>query len=67
MLENLCLNVKSNKTVCMLFTQEKKVKFPTILLNNQVLKFVLTFKYLGVIMSNDLNSGPDMDHNNEVF
>ena len=70
MLENLCLTVNVGKTVCMLFTQEKKVKLPTILLNNQVLKFVPTFKYLDVILSNDLNSacnGPDINYNNTVF
>ena len=67
LLENLSLTINIDKTVCMLFTHEKKVRFSSIYLKNQELQFVEKFKYLGVIISSNLNNGQDMEHNNTVF
>ena len=51
--ENM-LSFNTAKCKCMLLTKKQNVSYPAILLNNDPLKYVQQYKYLGVIVPHNL-------------
>jgi hypothetical protein len=69
MLSKLCLMINTDKTVCMRFEEKKRIYsiLPIITLNNNVLKFVDEYKYLGIIINKNLCNGNDIERCNKSF
>ena len=66
----LCLAINEEKTVCMEFTCKKLRKFsitPKIFVNNVQLKVVHEYKYLGIIITNNLRCSSDIKKCNVAF
>ena len=56
LLENCCLHLNTNKTVCMLFSRQPSVgQQPSVMVGGEWLEVVEYFKYLGVIFDSNLN------------
>ena len=63
---NLSVNV--SKCKCMVFSKRNTHKVaPNLMLNNQLIERVSEFKYLGVILSEDLNISSDIDRVSTAF
>jgi len=62
---NIDMLCNTDKTVCMVFPPKNRRKvvassFPALKLDNMDLKFVISFKYLGQIITNDKRDDKDM-------
>ena len=67
-LENIRLDVNVSKCACMVFSKRNSYKAtPRIMLNNQIIDRVSEFKYLGVIISEDLNINSDINRVSTAF
>jgi hypothetical protein len=69
MLQSLCLSLNDKKSVCMIFDVKKNKNFspPNFFLNGVKMNIVNSYKYLGIILRNDLNNNDDISRCESTF
>ena len=67
-LEKIRLAVNVNKCACIIFRKRNMYPVaPKITLNGQIIKLVTEFRYLGIILSEDINISSDIDRVSTAF